>query len=451
MVHSFLFVTLTGLPFLGSAAAQTNGAEELKSVVAELVPIVEEQAGRKFFHIPELVIADAGILADVLYEEQIHLLQNLVKLDEAESRESAHRTSSNLSYAFVGKYGFLDKKLYVVSDGIRDALAQRGVSPELIEPVIEIVLAHELTHALQDQHTDLDKVVSSRVDADAVMAVNCLVEGHAVWVHERVGSALGHDDALIIVRDILGYGDRGHDISNMSSGAFYTSYVYGKGRAFVDHHVRTGGVEATWRMLVNPPGDTSMIVTPETYNPYVAPAWRADVRNAIAMARMTITPPSWSPIDEGIGDYHLRRNLVDAGNKDALADHWTAGWSSSAIKHPTEWAEVELLAFDSDEYAQRYVEHMRAHAEMTLALAAPPLTSAFLPDVRGKVTTYNDVESDKGAHEHLTMRLDEGPPHEVHNFWVARDVYVVQVRVVNHPVRNRQIARAIRHVFRSLD
>jgi len=450
MVHSFLFVTLTGLPFWGSAAAQTSEEARLERIVEELVPIVEEQAGRKFFRVPELVIADAEILSAVLFEEQIHLLRNLVKLDDEESRQSAYRTSSQLSSAFVGKYGFLDKKLYVVADGIRDALAQRGVAEDHIQPVISIVLAHELTHALQDQHTDLDQVVSSRIDADAVMAVNCLVEGHAVWVHERVGTTLGYEDALHIVRDILGYGEPDAGFAD-SPGAFYTSYVYGKGRAFVDHHAQNGGVEATWKMLISPPGDTSMIVAPETYNPLVAPAWRAEVRDAIAMARMTITPPSWQPVDEGIGDFHLRKNLVEAGNQHALADHWTAGWSSSAIKHPTEWAEVELLAFESDAYAQRYVEHMRAHAEMTLALATPPLTGAFLPDVRGQVTTYTDVESDRGAHEHLTMRLDDGPTHEVHNFWVARDAYVVQVRVVNHPIRKRKIARAIRHVFRSLD
>ena len=449
MVNLFLFVALTAWPLWGVATAQAAEPERLQALVAELVPVVEEQAGRTFFQIPELVIADAAILADVLYEEQVHLLQNLVHLDETESRASAQRSSAQLSSAFVGKYGFLDKKLYVVSDGIRSALAQRGVDPREVEPVIAIVLAHELTHALQDQHTDLNQVVTSRIDADAVMAVNCLVEGHAVWVHERVGAALGYESAIGIVREILGYAERATPPT--STGAFYTSYVYGKGRAFVAHHADSKGPEATWKMLVNPPADTSMIVIPETYNPHVAPAWRANVRNAVALARMSITPPSWKPIDEGIGDYHLRQNLVDAGNYKTLADHWTAGWSSSAIKHATEWAEVELLAFDSDEYAQRYVDYMRAHAEMTLALAAPPVTSAFLPDVRGKVTTYTDVEADSSAHEHLTMRLDGGPEHEVHNFWVARDAYVVQVRVVNHKVPKRQIARAIRRVFRSLD
>ena len=57
-----------------------------------------------------------------------------------------------------------------------------------------------------------------------------------------------------------------------------------------------------------------------------------------------------------------------------------------------------------------------------------------------------------GAHEHLTMQFDDTtPPHEVHNFWVARDAFVVQVRVVNHRVSNKRIARAIKRVFKSLD
>ncbi len=449
MVLPILSVILSGFPYAG-AAAQTGELEDLQEVITRLIPVVEEQAGRQFYEVPELVLADPQILAKVLYDEQVHLLRNLVQLDEEEIENSAFETSSNLSAAFVGKYGFLDKKLYVVSDGIREALERRGVSDDLVQPVIEIVLAHELTHALQDQHADLDEVVSSRMDADAVMAVNCLVEGHAVWVHERVGLALGHTEAVGLVGEILGYRTENGRISS-DPGGFYTSYVYGQGRAFVEHHANATGVETTWRMLVSPPGTTSMIVDPQTYNPYVAPAWRQEVRTAVATARMRITPPSWIPVDDGIGDYHLRQELVEAGNSHALADHWIAGWSSSAMKHPTEWAEVELLAFKSDEYAQRYVEHMRAHAEMTLSLVTPPLTSAFVPNVRGAVSAYTDVDADQGAHEHLTMQFDVGPTHEVHNFWVARDAFVVQVSVVNHRVGERRIARAIGQVFKSLD
>ena len=450
MVRTILFL-LTGLTFSGTAAGQTSERQDLEAMVAELIPVVEQQAGRQFLSEPELVLADRHILAKVLYDEQIHLLRNLVSLDEEEARASAARTSTNLSSAFDGKYGFLDKKLYVVSDGIRQALSRHGVSEDLVRPVIQIVLAHELTHALQDQHADLDAVVSSRVDADAVMAVNCLIEGHAVWVHERVGRALGYHEAVDVVGEILGYRSGEGGISSLPS-AFYTSYVYGQGRKFVDYHASSTGPEMTWKMLINPPGTTSMIVDPKTYNPYVAPAWREDVRTAVAVARMKITPPSWKPVDDGIGDYQMRQELVQAGNSHALADHWVAGWSSSAARHPTEWAEVELLAFESDEYAQRYVEHMRVHAEMTLALAAPPMTSAFVPNVQGDVSNYSAVESDEGAHEHLTMQFDDSSPlHEVHNFWVARDAFVVQVRVVNHHIAERRIARAIRRVFKSLD
>ncbi len=57
----------------------------------------------------------------------------------------------------------------------------------------ELVLAHELAHALQDQHHDLDRLLglaapADTLSGDARAAGHFLVEGHATWVMLRLGA-----------------------------------------------------------------------------------------------------------------------------------------------------------------------------------------------------------------------------------------------------------------------
>ena len=57
----------------------------------------------------------------------------------------------------------------------------------------QVTLAHELTHTLDDQHFDLDKVnkIGDKHDTDAVTA---LVEGDAVWVQNKYEAKLSDAD-----------------------------------------------------------------------------------------------------------------------------------------------------------------------------------------------------------------------------------------------------------------
>lgn len=68
----------------------------------------------------------------------------------------------------VGYYDPEAKKLFVVE----------GVPREAVRPV----LAHELVHALQDQHTSLDSLIAPERGNDRQLAAQAAIEGHATLV-----------------------------------------------------------------------------------------------------------------------------------------------------------------------------------------------------------------------------------------------------------------------------
>lgn len=429
---------------------RTATLEELEALVTKLLPLVEEAAGRRFLARPEIVPTDPASLSRVFYREQMHLLGRLSELGPEEAHRAARETAGSITSAFVGKYGFLDKRLYVISEGVSLALAGHGLPPELVLEVLEVVLAHELAHALQDQHTDLGRVVGSRPDGDAIMAANCVVEGHAVWVHERVGEKLGYQRAVRVVAAIQGY-DPDRADAPIDPRRLYTSYVYGRGRAFVDWHHRMGGHERLWALLAEPPASSAMILAPRTYAPHAEPPVGSAARAAVRRVVERLADPAWTIRDERVGDYDLREHLADRGNDVSLVDDVAGAWQSRATsRRPMEGIEVRILRFRTPEGARAYVDRMRSRAQAQLDLLLPPIAPEAPLGFLGRVDRFEGLDSDVSARESLVLDLD-GRRQELGTLWVARGADVVQVVTVNRPVADRRMARALRRLFASLD
>ena len=416
---------------------------QLEATAARVAPMVAAITGRSFTHLPEVVLADPGRLERVLIEEQAHLLRNAGGLSADDARDAARRSAVDLAPTFVGKYGFLDDRLYLVPDGVRRALANEGLPASLLPGVLTLVLAHELTHALQDQQERLEDVVGLRPGDDGVMAVNCLVEGHAVWVHEQVGAALGLDDEVRAVAQILGYDASNDDISG-DPDRFYTSYVYGRGRGFVDWHTREKGAEEIWKILRDPPALSAMIVHPERYVGGPAPEPSARIQAALRHGSDRLAQEAWSAEEEAVGDYDVRKRLVHSDAPGELADTIQQAWTARRSNRDVAGAEVEYLRFDSAESAWAYVEAMHHHSRALLRDAQRETHGA----VHGDASLWNAVPSaDLAAREVIAMPLLDGQHLSTH--WVAAGQVVVQIVLINAPSSERRVAAEIERVLRA--
>jgi len=85
-----------------------------------------------------------------------------------------------LTEQVAGYYDPKAKTLYVVEGGD--------------EAITNITLSHELVHALQDQHFNLDSLQQARGDNDRLAAGQAVVEGQATF--EQLGAMIGSDNAI---------------------------------------------------------------------------------------------------------------------------------------------------------------------------------------------------------------------------------------------------------------
>lgn len=185
-----LGIVIVGLLVLGLVAVITqtfgpNGPghpDEWDPRVAGLAAFVEDERGLAFDH-PVFV----DFLTDAEYTEQTTDDEGSGPTDERESldRYAAELRALGVASGEVDLFAAFNQ----VSDGgtlaFYDPTDQRvRVRGTEMTVGLEVTIVHELTHALQDQRFDLDRLYDAELDSGATTAFRGLAEGDALRVEE---------------------------------------------------------------------------------------------------------------------------------------------------------------------------------------------------------------------------------------------------------------------------
>ncbi|MEX0906799.1 MAG: hypothetical protein WD054_00605 [Gemmatimonadota bacterium] len=165
-------------PEAGAQLTDAGTPSELRPLVEELVPRLERLSGLDREE-------TLRVRRQTRAEARAYVEQRLEKEMPAELREGVRRT-----YAALGLIPdtldldallldlYTEQVLGYYDPGTRTLYVVEGADPESLRPV----LAHELVHALQDQHTDLDSIVGRERGNDRQSAAHAAMEGHAMVV-----------------------------------------------------------------------------------------------------------------------------------------------------------------------------------------------------------------------------------------------------------------------------
>lgn len=175
---------------LGASAAEAGKAPEWDSRVAELAAYVERTRGLAFKHAVRVrflpddeftkkLTADHGELTkdrkrDLEHQALLLRAVGLIQLDAGKLLEGVNAARSANTLA-------------IYSDD-KETIFVRG---EELGVATKVILVHELTHALQDQHFDLERIHDRSPSGYAVRA---LVEGDAIRIEHEYRSTLSQPD-----------------------------------------------------------------------------------------------------------------------------------------------------------------------------------------------------------------------------------------------------------------
>lgn len=232
----------------------------------------------------------------------------------------------------AGLYDPRSKRLFVLTggmpsggDGMEEILGDAGLD------LGDTTLAHELAHALDDQHFDLLSLpVEERYDQDRAGAAMAVVEGDATWVMMQfMFGSLGFDPEAAEGLDGLGEMLRG---SGLSMGEGVPRYVqenllgaYLDGLVLVKRVRARGGSAAVDALFRKPPQSVEQVLHPEKYFASEAPE------------RFTVRPPpAWTAAGykeytSGVwGELNAKIILQELNVSDDRAVRASEGWAGDA-------------------------------------------------------------------------------------------------------------------------
>jgi len=294
-------------------ALATASSIRMLSAVKEVPCIVQSKSEMKDFI--SATIKEEASSDRMNFEERIFKKVKLIPKD--------YNYTQGLSEIYLSQIaGYYDVKAkhYVMADWL----------PKMLQPAISV---HELTHALQDQHFNLDKFTDQKTGStDSILARAALVEGDATAVMVDYTAMLAGGQKLATLKSTEKFLLQNLFFGGLSMGAikapeslkFILTFPYSSGFRFAHALMGRNGYQSLTEAFKFPPQSTEQILHPRSKYPFEAP---------------TIVEPFTEHLPEGskeifrdsLGEF-VTSLVVTAFNQDrGKAANAAAGWGGDTI------------------------------------------------------------------------------------------------------------------------
>jgi hypothetical protein len=249
-----------------------------------------------------------------------------------------------------------------VTDRVLEFVVQRDL-------VNDMLLAHELTHALQDQNFALqDKLDARKDNSDEEMALKSVAEGDATiagfaYIAGRMDDSVA--DTLTSSMTNLPETFAAQSKDTPEGIGYPLIFQYSDGVRFVDEAYKRGGWKAVDALYAKPPQSTQQIIDPSLYFDHPLPPTEVEVAGYQPILK------EWTKADEDtFGELSIQIILELGYGKHAPEVARARKWAGDRIvilAHGTDIAVIWIAVFRDDDSARRFEEAYRKLLDRTRA------------------------------------------------------------------------------------
>jgi hypothetical protein len=233
--------------------------EEVQATVAEISDFVAAERGLDFLAPVDVELEGEGAFQDRLLadfdEDADQLRETEVFLEGLGLVEpGTDLVESMRSLLGMGVVGFYDPET--------DELVVRGAA---LTPYVRTTIAHELVHALDDQHLDLDRPEYDEADDEISFGFSSVVEGNARRVENAYRESLSEQEQADATAEEMALGsdaDMG-DIPLVLVDLISAPYALGE--TLVADLAALGGEDAVNAAFADPPRTSEQVIDPDRY------------------------------------------------------------------------------------------------------------------------------------------------------------------------------------------
>ena len=345
------------LPGTNSPSIPDDVAAQMRAQIGTILLDVEESRALPFLEVPTITILD-----DADFTERVN--QSL--RDDLDAEEVAYQE------AMFKLLGMLDDDVDLYSllvdlyteqvAGFYDPDAEEMVVPVAVDGITalqEIVIAHELVHALTDQHFEFNDDYVDKVEngtGDDAIGVLSLVEGDATYQQflylesfDPAKAAAAALEAVTIDTAVL---DASPEWLQKD-----LAFPYEQGLIFTGYLVQQNGLRAIDEAYVDPPVSSEQILDPNKYLRGEGPD---------ALDPLTVELAGWELADERtLGEWGVRLLLTDTLPPGELTQV-SAGWGNDTYRLFTRdadtafvWSYLAESIEDAEELTNALIVHAR--------------------------------------------------------------------------------------------
>lgn len=162
--------------------------------------MVEDITGRKLRRVPPIKL----VTRSQYVAETTRLWP--ARRDQQKKAGPEIRERTYVDYAF-GAYEPSNSTIYLFPGNFKPRLERAGVPPRYDGVLLEMIVAHELTHALQQQEVwSVPSTKGRGSKGPSPKVLRALTEGHATFVMDEVAKKLGYPDAIFQFHKTVGAG-----------------------------------------------------------------------------------------------------------------------------------------------------------------------------------------------------------------------------------------------------
>lgn len=236
-----------------------------------------------------------------------------------------------------------------------------------MDPIMRNIMTHEFTHALQDQHHDLDAIMDVAMDDDDVrLAITALVEGDATLI--GTGAMMSDEGDLtgLLRQDPRGMGSMmgagggmmGAEANAMPAILKETlifPYVYGY--ILVTTIVQEGGFEAVDEAFSDPPLSSEQLLHIEKYL-----GEERDDPTEVTLPDIDLTQLGWEAVGQNVmGEFQTRVLLGNSPDAIEAAKGWDGdryqAWQHDDGRLGLAWVSVWDSEADARQFAEEVIFH----------------------------------------------------------------------------------------------
>jgi hypothetical protein len=359
------------IPGTDSPSIPADVADRMRADIGSIILDVEESRGLPFLEVPTVTILD---------QDSFTMRVNQQLVTEIDDDEVANQSALFMLLGMLDEGDDLKQMLVDLYTeqvaGFYDPDAEELVVPVSVDgitPLQEITIAHELTHALTDQHFDFNDEYERRVDegtGDDATGMLALIEGDATYQQFLYLESLSPADAAAAALEALAI-----DTSILNDSPAWLqkdlAFPYEQGFNFTRYLVSQDGLRGIDKAYQDLPVSSEQILDPSKY-------LRGELPEELSP--LTVSLAGWDLVDEAsFGEWGVRLLLTDTLPPGDVAQA-AAGWGNDTYR--------EFRRGDDTAFAWSYLAESVEDAE--------DLANALIAHARGTMGSETSEESGGG-------------------------------------------------------